>query len=153
MLHDVFRAVRGDPARLARLLREPADMLREAQVNTPEHGHIVVFVDDAVTAHLVIPYVPDIQAEDLERSLGSAFGSVVAQANADPDFARRLEQAPGAILAEAGMGRAGDIRLVVAVDREDCVHVVVPLAPEGDDLDERWRYAVAGSMLAPRPGR
>lgn len=60
---------------------------------------------------------------------------VVARAHTDPDFRKRLLEDPHAALADAGAEIQPGISVKVVENTDDTVHLVLPSATSGDEVD------------------
>ena len=80
------------------------------------------------------------QSDEQRRA---AYAKVVARAWGDSSFKARLESDPHAVLAEHGVEVPAEVSVTVVEDTKDSVHLVLPVAPEGE-LSEEDLHKVAG---------
>jgi Nitrile hydratase, alpha chain len=113
---------------------------------------VVIHENTAGIVHLVLPCRADV--EDPLHNFGDALGRIIRRTWEDAFFRARLVEDPGGAITEVtGLALPPSTRLVIHCNTSDVEHFVLPINPGTDELSERNRYLIGGSMLPPRPGR
>ncbi len=88
----------------------------------------------------------DTQAEQEQAHLDAAYGKVVARAWSDPSYKTRLMADPHAVLAEAGLSIAPDVKINVVENSDKVLNLVLPPALEEGALSEDELEKIAAGI-------
>lgn len=95
----------------------------------------------------------DTQAEQEQAQLDAAYSKVVTRAWSDPGYKSRLMADPHAVLAEAGLSVAPDVKINVLENSDKVLNILLPPPLEEGALSEdELEKVAAGAACGAGPG-
>lgn len=93
------------------------------------------------------------QAEQEQAQFNAAYGKVVSRAWSDPGYKARLMADPHAVLAEAGLSVAPDVKINVVENSDKVLNILLPPPlEEGALSEEQLEKIAAGWGCGAGPG-
>ena len=129
----IAKALR-DPDLHAKLLANPAQTLRDMQVEIPQNQAVTVLESDEHHSFFVLPVMTDTDIQQLKDSLDSIHPNrlprsrVLIQAAEDPHYREQLFQDPRSVLQSAGMKLPEAVEITVLANSVDHLYLVIPAA-------------------------
>lgn len=128
----VAKALR-DPDLHAKLLANPAQTLRDLQVEIPSNQSVTVLESDEHHSFFVLPVMTDADLQQLKDSLDSIHPNrlprsrVLIQAAEDPNYRTQLFEDPRSVLQAAGMKLPAAVTITVFANSADHLYIVIPV--------------------------